>query len=55
MGHDNQWHTRWSDDVRTMYHINQYRWPLVPRIRRMMMKMKGPGNQAAKAATAQQS
>lgn len=21
-----EWHTRWSDEVRTMYHINHYRW-----------------------------
>jgi len=23
------WHTKWSDDIRTMYHLNQYRWPLL--------------------------
>ncbi|WP_295991462.1 GNAT family N-acetyltransferase [Rugamonas sp.] len=22
-----EWHTRWTDDVRTMYHVNHYRWP----------------------------
>ena len=22
-----EWHTRWTDEVRTMYHINHYRWP----------------------------
>lgn len=21
-----EWHTRWSDELRTMYHINEYRW-----------------------------
>jgi CelD/BcsL family acetyltransferase involved in cellulose biosynthesis len=27
------WHTRWSDDVRTLYHANFYRSSLVPRLR----------------------
>jgi len=22
-----EWHTRWTDSVRTLYHINHYRWP----------------------------
>ena len=35
-----EWHTKWSDDVRTMYHVNYYRWPFLPRIRRMAMKMR---------------
>lgn len=25
------WHTKWSDEVRTMYHVNWYRWPAVAR------------------------
>ena len=24
-----EWHSRWSDEARTMYHINCYRWPFV--------------------------
>lgn len=24
-----EWHTRWTDQVRTLYHINFYRWPLI--------------------------
>jgi CelD/BcsL family acetyltransferase involved in cellulose biosynthesis len=24
-----EWHSRWSDEARTMYHINCYRWPVV--------------------------
>ncbi|MFZ5485095.1 MAG: GNAT family N-acetyltransferase [Pseudomonadota bacterium] len=24
-----EWHTRWTEDKRTMYHVNQYRWPLI--------------------------
>lgn len=22
-----EWHTRWTEEVRTMYHVNHYRWP----------------------------
>jgi CelD/BcsL family acetyltransferase involved in cellulose biosynthesis len=22
-----EWHTRWTDEVRTMYHLNHFRWP----------------------------
>lgn len=27
-----EWHTRWTDDVRTLYHLNGYRWPLAKKI-----------------------
>ncbi len=27
-----EWHTRWTDQVRTLYHINQYRWPHLARL-----------------------
>lgn len=27
-----EWHTRWTDEVRTMYHLNHYRWPLLGRL-----------------------
>lgn len=27
-----EWHTRWTDTVRTLYHLNHYRWPLLARI-----------------------
>jgi CelD/BcsL family acetyltransferase involved in cellulose biosynthesis len=27
-----EWHTRWTDRVRTLYHINVYRWPLLNRL-----------------------
>ncbi len=23
------WHTRWTDEIRTMYHVNHYRWPVL--------------------------
>lgn len=27
-----EWHRKWSDDIRTMYHINDYRWPFVQKL-----------------------
>lgn len=33
-----EWHTRWSDEVRVMYHLNVYRWPLMLRLRDMLKK-----------------
>ncbi len=24
-----EWHSRWTDEARTMYHINHYRWPVL--------------------------
>ena len=28
-----EWHTRWTDEIRTMYHLNGYRWPFLGRLR----------------------
>jgi len=27
-----EWHTRWTDEVRTLYHLNHYRWPALRRL-----------------------
>jgi hypothetical protein len=27
-----EWHTRWTDEIRTMYHLNGYRWPFLGRL-----------------------
>jgi len=35
-----EWHTKWSNDVRTMYHVNYYRWPLLRKIKRMVSKIR---------------
>lgn len=24
-----EWHTRWTDEIRTMYHLNHFRWPVL--------------------------
>ncbi len=29
-----EWHTKWSEEVRTMYHVNCFRWSFLPRLRR---------------------
>lgn len=30
------WHLRWTDEVRTMYHVNYYRWPGLRRLHTML-------------------
>jgi len=30
------WHTRWTDEVRTMYHVNYYRWPALRRLHALL-------------------
>lgn len=27
-----EWHTRWTDEVRTMYHVNHFRWSVLARL-----------------------
>jgi len=27
-----EWHTRWTEEVRTLYHVNYYRWPFLGRL-----------------------
>ncbi|MCC2973038.1 GNAT family N-acetyltransferase [Massilia sp. IC2-476] len=31
-----EWHTRWTDQVRTLYHLNHYRWPALARLHAML-------------------
>jgi CelD/BcsL family acetyltransferase involved in cellulose biosynthesis len=31
-----EWHTRWTEEVRTLYHLNHYRWPLLARAHAQM-------------------
>lgn len=30
-----EWHTRWSDEIRTMYHVTGYRWSALPGLRKL--------------------
>lgn len=32
------WHTKWTKDIRTMYHITQYRWSLMKQVKKMISK-----------------
>jgi hypothetical protein len=35
-----EWHTRWTDEIRTMYHLNGYRWPLLGRLHALAARRK---------------
>jgi CelD/BcsL family acetyltransferase involved in cellulose biosynthesis len=35
-----EWHTRWADEVRTLYHVNHYRWPAVLHLHRMLRRAR---------------
>jgi hypothetical protein len=37
-----EWHMRWTDDVRTLYHLNYYRSPLVPRLKSLAARFMKP-------------
>ena len=44
-----EWHTRWTDEVRTLYHATTYRWPFVARLD---AKRRAHAAQAAAGAAA---
>ena len=55
-----EWHTRWTSDVRTLYHVNFYRHALLPQLGGLAMRLRRPGSaadpasaEAASAAAAQ--
>ena len=33
-----EWHTRWTDQVRTLYHLNHYRWPALARLHALLQE-----------------
>jgi len=33
------WHTKWSDEIRTLYHVNYYRWATLPFLGRVAKKL----------------
>lgn len=37
-----EWHTRWTDEVRTLYHVNHYRWPALLRLH-AWLRRRGAG------------
>jgi CelD/BcsL family acetyltransferase involved in cellulose biosynthesis len=36
-----EWHTRWTDNRRTLYHGNVYRWSILPRLRDQLRRLRG--------------
>jgi hypothetical protein len=36
-----EWHTRWTDEIRTMYHLNGYRWPVLGRLHALAARRSG--------------
>lgn len=42
-----EWHTRWTNDIRTMYHVNAYRWPLLARVHARLKRRAAPAPGAA--------
>jgi CelD/BcsL family acetyltransferase involved in cellulose biosynthesis len=33
-----EWHTRWTDEIRTMYHLNHYRWAVLGRLHALSIR-----------------
>ena len=45
-----EWHTRWTGDVRTLYHVNYYRSSLVPRLKAAAARLRACGRSGAEPA-----
>lgn len=45
-----EWHLRWTDEVRTMYHLNYYRWPGLARLHAMLARRRAARARAIPAA-----
>ena len=37
-----EWHTRWTDEVRTLYHVNYYRWSALARLHALWQSRRAP-------------
>jgi hypothetical protein len=37
------WHRKWTEAVKTMYHVNCYRWPLVSKLLGILMRLRRYG------------
>ena len=46
-----EWHTRWTEEVRTMYHVNYYRWPGVARLHALIDARSKADSQPAHTTT----
>jgi hypothetical protein len=47
-----EWHTRWTDEIRTMYHLNGYRWPVLGRLHALAARRKDGGGDVSAAPPA---
>ena len=47
-----EWHLRWTDDVRTLFHVNRYRWQWVKAIRDKAGFARGNSKAISKSRTA---
>jgi hypothetical protein len=47
-----EWHTRWTDEIRTMYHLNGYRWPLLGRLHALAARRRENGGDVSAAPPA---
>ncbi|MEO8304466.1 MAG: GNAT family N-acetyltransferase [Betaproteobacteria bacterium] len=50
-----EWHLRWTNELRTLYHLNRYRWPVLKRLRIALGQVKSkasPGESVAGTPTA---
>lgn len=45
-----EWHTRWTDRSRRLYHLNLFRWSWVPQLRDQLRRLKGSGTPETRAA-----
>lgn len=45
-----EWHTRWTEQQRTLYHGNLYRWALVPKLHRQLQRLRSPAPAAPEPA-----
>lgn len=45
------WHLRWTDEVRTMYHVNYYRWPGLRRLHALLDARTNARNRPAPTPT----
>jgi hypothetical protein len=46
-----EWHTRWTEEVRTLYHVNYYRWPGVKRLHTLLDTRTKLGSRPANTTT----
>lgn len=42
-----EWHTRWTDNSRTLYHVTVYRWPVLQHIHDRLRRLQNTGSRAS--------